>query len=196
MNDHADESSHDYPRINVDEDALALALADILAQQSIDALHELLPEHLGQFVLFQRGMQQQPVKLPIAIVFIERVEGKPLKHGAIVFLLNGVRNYLQRIELVMHTRFVIEDRAVELFLGGKVPKHHGLRDAGRLGDLLRRGATETALREQAHRFTQDLQTPIFTRHAAGIGAIHIDSFLRLQTNPAPEVSAYLPSLAD
>src|SRR2546423_11462701 len=67
------------------------------------------------------------------------------------------------------------------------------RNAGCQGNFFRRGAPESALRKQAHRDAQNLQTPIFAGHPRAVCALRVNSFLWLQVEPnLSEVSAYLP----
>jgi len=110
-------------------------------------------------------MQQQSMEFGVEIVPIESIEGDSLKDRAIVFALDRIAHHVQRIHRFVQASFVIEDRAVELFLGSKVTKDHRFRDAGRQGDLFRGGAAEAMLGKKAHRHFQDLQAPVLARHA-------------------------------
>src|ERR1051325_790618 len=72
-------------------------------------------------------------------------------------------------------------------------EHHRFRNAGRQGNFLGRRAPKSALRKQAHRDAQNLQTPIFAGHPRAVCALCPDSFLWSQVEPSlSEVSAYLP----
>jgi hypothetical protein len=92
-------------------------------------------------------MQKQPMEFRVTVVLIERVERQPFKNRPVVFRGNSLGHDLQRIHRFMNTCLVIENRAIKLFFRRKVSKHHGLRNAGRQGDFLGRGAAKSALRK-------------------------------------------------
>src|SRR6185369_460991 len=96
---------------------------------------------------------------------IESRERECLKHGAVVFPLDGVRSQILRVNTIVRTRFVIDDGGVKLFLGGEVPEDHGLRDTGRVCDLLRGCPAETSVREEAYGHRQDLRPALFPGHS-------------------------------
>jgi hypothetical protein len=100
---------------------------------------------------------------------IERAQRQPFKNGAIIFLLQRLRNHLFGVHRITGTSFVVKNLRVEFLLGGKMPKHHRLRDAGCLRDLLSSSAAKTALREKPDRYPQDLQFSVFRAHACGAG---------------------------
>jgi len=126
MNDHADKSAHDDERIDIDHGALALAFANVLAQNAIHALHEFFPEHRRQLVLFEGRVQQQPVKLRIAVVLIQSIQREPFEDRAVVLARQRLIDDVQRIHRLVQAGFLIENRAVKLLFGGEMTKHHGL----------------------------------------------------------------------
>ena len=147
---HADEATHDDRRIHFDQRSFALSFANVCAEKFINPTHKLVEEHLREFVFFECGVEQQPLKLRIVFVVVECAEGERLKDGAIVFALDAVGSHLRRLKLSARARFVIENRGVKLFLGGKVPEDHRLRNAGRLGDFFGGGAAKTSFGKEAY----------------------------------------------
>ncbi len=147
---HAYEAAHHDRGINFDEGTFALSLANVTSKKVVDATNKLVEEHLRQFMLFEGGVEQQPLKLRIVFVVIESAESERLKHGAIVFSLDAVGRHFCRLKPAARARFVIEDGGVEFFFGGEVSKDHGLGDARRLGDLLGRGPAKTSFGKEAY----------------------------------------------
>src|SRR5713226_6929537 len=90
VNDHADKGADDDCRIDLDHGSVSLPLPYVSAKRFIKRAHVSFPEHCREFVSLERGMQQQPVKLGIAFVTLQRIEGKLLKDRAIVFSLQGI----------------------------------------------------------------------------------------------------------
>jgi hypothetical protein len=65
----------------------------------------------------------------------------------------------------------VQDRTVKLVLGGEMPEDDGFGNAGRLGDLFRRGSLKAALREKVYCPLQYLFPAQIRRHSAGLLAI-------------------------
>jgi hypothetical protein len=60
---------------------------------------------------------------------------------------------------------VIENRCIQLFLGGEVTKDHRFGNAGGLGNFLGSGAAKTTLGKQVHGTLEDLHAPFVAGHA-------------------------------
>src|SRR6185437_12480402 len=167
---------------------------DVRAQRVINALHKFFPKHLRQLVFLESGMQQQPLKFRVAFVLLERVQGDAFKDGAVVLARNRISDDRHGIHLVVQASFVIQDGAVQLVFCGKVAENHGFRNAGGQCDFLGSGAAKPALRKQAHRHPQNLQAPVFTRHAGTIRSSVPRELGRVSFQRSDlEVSTYLPS---
>lgn len=168
VNDHADKGPHDDQRLDFNHGSVALSLANVLAQNAIDALDEFFPEYLGQLVLFQRGMQKETMKFRVGVVSVERVERETFKHRPVIFARDCFGNYLQGLELVMQAGLMIENRAIEFLLGGKVAKDHRFGHAGGQSYFFCGGPAKATLGKQSHRHAQDLQAPLFAGHARSV----------------------------
>ena len=76
--------------------------------------------------------------------------GESFKDCAIVFLFDRIPRQLPGIQTT-GAGFLIENGAVEIFFGGKVPEDHCFRDAGRFGNFFGGSAAKAAVRKQPHR---------------------------------------------
>ena len=97
MNDHSDKSPNDHERLDVLESSVALPLTNVSAQRVIDPQDKFLPKHLRQLVFFQRGIEQEPLKLWIELVMIQSIESYAFENGAVVFATDGIGNHLEGI---------------------------------------------------------------------------------------------------
>src|ERR1051326_2584012 len=95
---------------------------------------------------------------------IERVERHSLKHAPIVLARNRISHSLTRTNFVVQTGFLIEDGAVQLFLGGEVAKDHRFRHVRRPGDLFRGRTAKAALGKEAHGNAENLQPAFLAGH--------------------------------
>ena len=103
-------------------------------------------------------------------MMLKRVQRESLKNREVILSFDGFSHHRAGIQAVVQTCFMIEDRAVELFLGREMTKDHGFRNAGRQSNLFRGGADKTSLRKQPHGHTQDLQPARIAGHARPVDA--------------------------
>lgn len=164
---HADEAADDDRRIDLDERAVALPFAQVGAEKLVNLQNKLVEEHLRQLVLFERRVEQQTLKLRIAVVVIERAERKRFKNATIVLALNRIRGDLGGFKrAAAFARLMIENRGVKLFFRGEMAKHHRLGDACCLRDFLGCGAAKASIGKEADGDSQDLVVAFFARHPA------------------------------
>ena len=127
VHDHSDEATHDDRRIDVDERAFALTLADVAAEEFVNAPHKLVEEHLRELVFFERRMQQQTLKIGIVFVVRESSEGERFENGAIVFAPDAFGGHFFRFKrFAAAARFVVENGGVEFLFGGEMAENHCL----------------------------------------------------------------------
>src|SRR3954466_15774407 len=65
------------------------------------------------------------------------------------------------------TALIVEYRRIKRFFVSKMPKNHGFRHAGSLGDLFCRCTAKTVPREKVNRSRKYLAPSLVTCHAAG-----------------------------
>src|ERR1700687_658408 len=148
MDNHADKRAHDDKRFDFNHGAVTLTLANVAAEKVVERPHGSFPKHVGQLVPLKGRMQQQAVKLHVAFIMLESAEGKSLKNSLVVFARDSVRDHLAGVKGRITARFVVEKRAIEFFLGGKVTKDHCFGYACRLCDFPGRRAAEPFLRKE------------------------------------------------
>ena len=71
---HADKAAHHDRRIDLDKRSVALAFTNVAAEKVVNVPHDPIEEHLGELVFLERGIKQQPLKLRIMFVMVERAE--------------------------------------------------------------------------------------------------------------------------
>ena len=125
------------------------------------------------------------MKFRVAVMLLQRVERQPFENCSIIFRGHRLGHHQQRVHALVHTCLVIENCAIQLFLGGEMPKYHCLGNAGRRRNFLRRRAAESALRKQAHGHAQNLQPPIFAGHPGAVCAGRVNCLLCLQSELGP-----------
>src|SRR6185312_4722161 len=203
MNDHSDKGSYHYRRFKLNQSAVELALPDIVTKKLINTPDVALPEHVSELVLLKRRMQQEPMEFRIAFVMLERSIGEISEDRVIVLACYRVRDGHDWIEAGIATGFVIENRCIQLFLGGEVSKHHRFRHTGCMGDFACCRSVKSFPGEKIYRDLKDLHAPLFARHTRGSSDVavkfrginllaQLGSLLTPQRAQAPKVSTYLP----
>src|SRR6185369_17819369 len=104
---------HHNRRIDIDERSVALSLTNVATQKLVNVAHDLIEEHLRELMLLERRVEQQPLKLRILFVMIQRAECERLEDSHVVFTLHRRRGRLCRIKPATGAGFVIENGGVE-----------------------------------------------------------------------------------
>ena len=166
---HADETTHNDRRVDFQQRSFALSVAQVGSEKLVNLAHHTIKEHLREFVLLESGIKEQPLKLGIDVVMVERAESERLKHAAIVFARDRVSGYDCGIErTAAGARLMIENGRVELFFGREVAKDHRFGNAGGLGNLFCGSTSETSVGKETYSDAEDLEAAFFAGHSGAV----------------------------
>src|SRR5687767_10612379 len=172
MDEHPEKRPHNDPGIDLSKAPLRLPLFNITTEKLIDLSYELAKEALGQMVLLQRGIEQQPHERDIRLVLVQGLQGEMVKNAEVVVRFHRLEHFFvarprELVQAVM-TLLSLEDRPVQFVLRRKMFEDCRFGHAGTPGDVLCRRAAETLLRKQVERRLQDLLAPLIARHASRV----------------------------
>jgi hypothetical protein len=165
MNDHSKERPDGYLRIHLSHSPIALSPAQVSAQEIVGLFYVSLPEHVREFVAFERCVQKQSMKVAICLVVFERGNRQLFEHCPIVFAIYCLFYDRANIQATGIARFVIENRRIEILFGGEVPKDNCLRDARGLGNLFRGRTAKSSLRKNSDRDSDDFRSARLSGHS-------------------------------